>query len=93
MGKVTKNGRTMVLNASLSKMKSIEFIPEVGDEVKFYCSYLKMDVYGEVVEVKGQTVTVRDAPREYKFTLRKTGEWIEKGFQYYDRNRKLNEVK
>jgi hypothetical protein len=93
MGKVTKNGRTMILNSSLAKMKNVEFIPEVGDEVQFYCSWLETNVYGEVIKVKGQTVTVRDTPREYKFTLRKTGEWIEKGFQHYDRNRKLREVK
>ena len=83
--KVIRDGRSIEVS-TFDKAHFVVFIPAIGDELKFYNPYLEMNSYGKVTEVKGQTVTMSS---RYKFTLRKSGEWIEKGFQLCDKNRRL----
>lgn len=92
--KVTKNGRSMKVS-SLKKSIFIEHIPAIGDEVDFYDEFLQGNCLGEITSVKDQGVTVQRDPGysdKYVFTLRKTGEFIERGFKHYERNRKLTFV-
>lgn len=85
---VRKGDRKMKVG-TMDKAHFIDFIPAAGDEVQFWNPYLGMNVYGEVESLKSQTATVRDGNLKMKFTLRNSGEWIEKGFQACDRNRRL----
>lgn len=90
--KVTKNGRSMIVS-TFKKANFLEFVPAVGDEVQFYYFWLDMEVSGVVIKLKGQKVTaLTDSNKEVEFTLRESGEWIEKGFQHYDRKRKLKRI-
>ena len=85
MGRAVVNGKR-IESSSFEKCVNVKNILSVGDEVKYYNGFRKIYEYAEVTSVKGLTVEVDGL---YLFTLRKSGEYIEKGFNLQERNRRL----